>query len=120
MDTRDDGADGPDGRRDGADADVDRRGPDRTPSDSGENRPDDAADSGRAADPNRGPAEATASAPGATDARDEGSDEVGIAEAVGEDRPPLGPLEPGSPTPENVLFVVLGALAAVALFATLL
>lgn len=116
MDTRDDGDDG---RRDGADADVDRRGgPDRTPSDSGANRPGDAANSDRAADPN--PTDVTASAPGATDAREEGSDEVGLAEAVGEDRPPLGPLEPGSPTPENVLFVVLGALAAVALFATLL
>ncbi|MDS0293503.1 DUF7312 domain-containing protein [Halogeometricum luteum] len=115
MDTRDDGADDPDGRRDGtaadADADVDRRGgPDRTPPDPRAERPDDAAGADRAID--------------ATDARDGAneaeSDEVGIAEAVGEDRPPLGPLEPGSPTPENVLFVVLGALATVALIATLL
>lgn len=91
MDTRDDAADD---RRDAPDADVDRRGgPDRAPSDPRANRPDDA--------------------------RGEETDEVGIAEAVGEDRPPLGPLEPGSPTPENVLFVVLGALATVALFATL-
>ncbi|MDS0298119.1 hypothetical protein NDI76_05135 [Halogeometricum sp. S1BR25-6] len=100
MDTRDDGDD----RRDDVDAHADRRGdPTRAPADPREDRRNDAENG------DHGP-----------DARDDGDDEVGIAEAVGEDRPPLGPLEPGSPTPENVLFVVLGALATVALVATLL
>ena len=110
MDTRDDGADD---RRDGTDAHGDRRGdPARAPDDQRKDRPDDAnadTDVNTHADPDR-----------ATSAPDEGAGEVGIAEAVGEDRPPLGPLEPGSPTPENVLFGILGALATVARFATLL
>lgn len=44
----------------------------------------------------------------------------GVDDAVGDERRELGPLEPGSPTAENVLFVVLGALSTVLLFATAL
>ena len=113
MDTRDDGDD----RRNGADAHVDRRGDSaRAPDGQRVDRPGDAHTGGS---PDTDNANTVPNPDRTAGTRDEETDGVGIAEAVGEDRPPLGPLEPGSPAPENVLFVVLGALATVALFATL-
>jgi hypothetical protein len=46
-------------------------------------------------------------------------DAAGVFWSGGDDaEPELEPLEPGRPTPENVFFVVLGALGTVALFLT--
>ena len=111
MDTRDD-----DGTRDGVDADRSDVGADRDVGDGRDpgagGRPDESTEPTDSAG-------VTASAPGAADARTDEDDDVGLSEVLGEDDPrPLGPLEPGSPNPENVFFVVLGALATAALFAT--
>ncbi|QIB73420.1 hypothetical protein GL213_11960 [Halogeometricum borinquense] len=67
-----------------------------------ENRRDDPSDSNR---------------PDSAGGRSE-PDGVTVEDALEDERPELGPLEPGTPTAENVLFVILGALATVLLFVT--
>lgn len=101
MDTRDDGVEE---RRDHARDDQSVG--------SANGQSSDAAN-GQSADPAAvGPSDASQS--------DAGDDATTLGAPFDDDGRELGPLEPGSPTVENALFVVLGAVATVLLFVTAL
>jgi|SRR6056297_1654033 hypothetical protein len=99
MDTRDDGVE-------------ERRGVGDDQSAGSANGQSADAANGRSAEP--ATTEPSGTAPSETD------DDATLGAQFGDDGRRLGPLEPGSPTVENALFVVLGAVATVLLFVTAL
>jgi hypothetical protein len=75
---------------------------------------------GQSADAANGQSTEPAAVEPPSTAPSETDDDATLGAQFGDDGRELGPLEPGSPTVENALFVVLGAVATVLLFVTAL